>query len=73
MFPLLSVATMWITSVPDCSVPPCSVSVRCARTVFTRASEPDKVTTGPLVTPITVPVRPAKPSVPPASELSVTL
>ena len=68
VLPLLSVATICTTSVPDCSV-----SVRCARTVFTRASGPDRVSDGPLVDPITMPLRSVTPSVPPSSDVSVTL
>ena len=46
--PLLSNAAICTTSVPDCSV-----SVRCASTVFTAAADPDRVSAGPLVEPIT--------------------
>jgi hypothetical protein len=66
VLPLLSAATMWITSVPDCSV-----SVRCARTVFTTASGPDKVSDGPLADPITVPLKSAMPAC--RSSMSTTL
>ena len=66
LFPPLSVATIWITSEPAGSV-----SVRCARTVFTLSSEPDRVSDGPLVAPITVPPKKSTtPSVPPRSDVS---
>ena len=67
VLPLLSVATMCTTSVPDDTV-----SVRCARTVFTSDSEPLKLSVVPLVAPKKLP-RPSMPSVPPPSEVSVTL
>ena len=67
VLPLLSVATMCTTSVPDDTV-----SVRCARTVFTSDSEPLKLSVVPLVAP-KKPLRPPMPSVPPFSEVSVTV
>ena len=67
VLPLLSVATTCTTSVPERTV-----SVRCARTVFTSDSEPLKLSVVPLVAPKKLP-RPSTPSVPPPSEVSVTL
>ena len=67
VLPPLSVATMCTMSVPDDTV-----SVRFARTVFTSDSEPLKLSVVPLVAP-KKPARPPMPSVPPFSEVSVTL
>ena len=64
--PPLSVATM-----RTISVPPATVSVTFASSVFTIDSEPPKLSVVPLVAPKR-PVRPPMPSVPPFSEVSET-
>ncbi len=65
--PPLSVATM-----RTISVPPANVSVTFASSVFTSDSEPLKLSVVPLVAPKRL-ARPPMPSVPPYSEVSVTL